>query len=73
MENNSKYGYNIKRTTSAKEKGLESREVKERPVKHKYRCKKCGQILEYTKESKFTKNYDKYRCGVCHGEFEKIF
>lgn len=70
---NAKYGYNIKRTTSEEEKGLESREVKERPVKHQYRCKGCGQTIERTRESKFTKYYDKYTCGACHGRFEKIF
>ena len=70
---NSKYGYNIKRTTSAEEKGLEPIVAVSRPVKHEFCCKKCKQKLEYTRESKFTRNYKKYRCGVCGGEFEKIF
>lgn len=70
---NAKYGYDIKRTTSAEEKGFESRVVEARPVKHKYKCKSCGQILEYTRECKFTKNHENYRCGICSGDFEQIF
>lgn len=69
---NRAYGYNIKRTTSASEKGVqeEERVIK---VKHRFACSSCGQIIERERESKFTKNYDRYRCGCCGGTFKKIF
>ena len=66
------YGLNIKRTSSAAEKGVieETRPIK---VKHKFVCKGCGQVITRQKESDFTKRYDRYTCAVCHSHFEKIF
>ena len=70
---NKAYGYNIKRCSSDEEKGVETIETAPKIIKHKFRCKKCGQIIERTRESKFTKNYKGYRCTICYGDFEKIF
>lgn len=70
---NKAYGYNIKRCTSSEEKGIAPIQTTPKTVKHKFVCTDCGQTIERLKESKFTKDYNKYRCGVCHGKFEKIF
>lgn len=70
---NRAYGYNIKRCSGDEEKGVVLPEPAPKVIKHKFRCKKCSQILEYTRESKFTKDYKSYRCGICHGTFEKLF
>lgn len=37
-----------------------------------FKCEDCGQIITRTRRSNFTENYDKYRCGRCHGTFIKI-
>jgi predicted SprT family Zn-dependent metalloprotease len=70
---NRAYGYNIKRCTSYEEKGIERPEATPREIKHKFVCKDCGKVYTRTKESKFTKNWQRYRCGVCGGEFTKEF
>ena len=69
---NNAYGYNIKRTTSAQEKGVKIEYVA-RTIKHKFVCTGCGQVITRQRESDFTKRYDRYRCGGCKGKFEKIF
>lgn len=70
---NRAYGYNIKRCSSAEEKGVEPIENTPKEIKHKFICKDCGKVYCRTRESKFTKNWQRYRCGVCHGEFIKEF
>lgn len=70
---NKAYGYNIKRCSSADEKGVPDIEVIPNAVKHKFICEGCGQVIVRTKESKFTKNYQNYRCGRCKGNFTKVF
>lgn len=69
---NKSYGYNIKRTTSCEEKGIEPIPTNE-IIKHKFVCKECGQIITRKRESDFTKRYQYYRCGICKGRFEKLF
>ena len=70
---NRAYGYNIKRCSSAEEKGVPDIEVMPNAVKHKFVCEGCGQVITRTKESKFTKNYQNYHCGRCKGKFTKVF
>lgn len=73
---NKAYGYNIKRCTSAKEKGFDMEDLKaekERNAKHKFVCEKCGQTILRQRESNFTKNYENYTCGRCGGKFEKLY
>ena len=70
---NRAYGYNIKRCSSAEEKGVPETEATPRTVKHKFVCECCGQIITRTRESNFTKNYKDYRCGRCGGHFIKEF
>jgi len=67
------YGFNIKRTNSAAEKGVKEETRPEKPVKHKFVCEGCGQVITRQRESDFTKRYDKYTCGRCHSHFKKIF
>lgn len=62
---NQKYGYEIKRVTAAKDKGLEANEYKPRPYKYMYRCRKCGQLIRKKHACKFTKYYRNYSCGIC--------
>lgn len=69
---NKAYGYNIKRCTSASEKGIkEKTEIKH--IKHKFICEKCGQVINRERESNFTRNYTRYACGICRGKFKKVF
>lgn len=72
---NKAYGYNIKRCSTSEEKGIEFDERKSdaKRIKHSFECMKCGQIISRARESKFTKYYSHYRCGICGGNFEKIF
>ena len=67
------YGYNIKRTSSAAEKGVDNETRQQKQIKHKYVCKGCGQVITRERESKFTQNYDKYLCARCGSHFKKIF
>ncbi len=61
---NTKYGYNIKRTTSNEEKGLSEQYV---ATKYKYicKCKSCGSQFGRTKKSKFIQYSEFYSCGKC--------
>ena len=70
---NRAYGYNIKRCSSAEEKGVEPIEDIPQAIKYQFKCKDCGQVYSRTRASKFTKNWQRYRCGCCGGEFIKIF
>ena len=69
---NRAYGYNIKRTTSSEEKGIEEIPVV-RKIKHKFVCMNCGQVITRQRESDFTRFYAFYSCGICKGKFEKVF
>lgn len=64
---NRAYGYNIKRTTSNEEKGIEPI-----PAKYKFVCKDCGCVVTRMRESDFVKHYYNYRCAKCHGDFKRI-
>ncbi|MCR5272626.1 MAG: SprT-like domain-containing protein [Lachnospiraceae bacterium] len=59
------YGYNIKRTTSGSEKGVEDHEVTPLPVKHIFVCKNCGAVIYRKRESRFTRHYRRYACARC--------
>ena len=61
--------YNIKRTTSAEEKGLESiGRVRHEEYKCMLVCQKCGGKHYYKRESKAVRNYQNYHCGGCGGK-----
>lgn len=62
--------YNIKRTTSAEEKGLEGvGRVRNEEWKCKLVCQKCKGVHYYKRESKTVRNYHNYHCGKCGGKF----
>lgn len=68
---NRAYGYNIKRTNSAEEKGVEY-EVQENPRNYRFVCQKCGGEITRQRASKFVKNYQRYICGQCGGRFKRV-
>ena len=64
---NERYGYNIKRTTSFGEMGLDEPEPKENRIRYVMKCQQCGK--EYPRE-RFTcvmKKINAYRCN-CGGK-----
>lgn len=67
---NSAYGYNIKRCTSADEKGID--EEVNRQYKFSIRCENCGSTSYYMKESKIVKLVENEthtcQCGRCKGK-----
>ena len=69
---NRAYGYNIKRATSADEKGIVE-PVRNVPViRYKFACVGCGGIIQRERASKFTKYPERFRCGICNGRFQRI-
>ncbi len=62
---NDTYGYNIKRTTSGIEKGVENYEPKRMEVKYVFTCSGCGAKVYMKRESKFTRYYRNYICTKC--------
>lgn len=71
---NRAYGYNIKRTSSAEEKGCTCvpDNTKVRSIKHKLVCNKCGHVFIRYRDSKFTRMPGNFLCG-CGGTITKIF
>ena len=67
---NSAYGYNIKRTSSAEEKGVrvDSRENRRH---YEVTCKECGAMWIYYRDNKITKNYKSCRC-YCGGRLKSV-
>ena len=65
-----KYGIHLSATNSAESLGI----VPElcRTDKYVFRCKNCGQVVSYSRRTKFVKNPSDYRCGICKGKFEMI-
>lgn len=68
---NAAYGYNIKRASDASEKGVVYQE--EKPVKYKFICLDCGQVITRQRKSQFTEHYSRYRCGRCGGQIKMVF
>lgn len=65
-------GLNIKRTTSAEEKGISMDEDQKPEIKFMCECRNCGlQIVRY-RDCKFAHNSHRYRCGRCGGKFKQI-
>lgn len=63
--------YNIKRTTSEQEKGIDEKDDKKR-YPYQFKCEGCGKISKRMKMSKFVKYYKNYRCRACGGKFIPI-
>lgn len=70
---NDKYGYNVKRCTNVEEKGMSEYINEINKPKHIFVCESCGQEVRRFRESKFTKNYEYYRCGRCKGRLKKLY
>lgn len=66
-----KTGYEITRCGSYSDFGIDS-PIKERKKNYVFKCEKCGQKIVRQRMSDFVKRYDKYRCGICGGNFQFI-
>ena len=69
---NMRFGYNIKRTTSAAEKNIEPSALSTGEVKYVVTCECCGASSKYKRRSKIVKlvsanPYGSCRCGCCGG------
>lgn len=64
------YDYNIKRCSSADEKGIreETRIKNAREIKYIVKCNECGYVYTRTKMSKLIQHPEHYRCGCCGGK-----
>lgn len=63
-------GLIVKRVDSCEDKGIDPNLFKTNcTIKHRFKCTKCGAIVERQRASKFTKNYKNYRCAKCGGTF----
>lgn len=69
---NRAYGYNIKRATSADEKGIVDPVQTVPVIRYKFACVGCGGIIQRERASKFTKYPERFRCGICNGRFQRI-
>ena len=67
----SAYGYKIKRTDSAEDKGVieSTRQIE---YKYQFRCEKCGKVIGRTRASRFTRNPERFIHTGCGGHFQKI-
>lgn len=67
---NTAYGYDIKRTTSYDEKGVE--DIRVAPVyKYVIACEECGHEYKRTKQTSLIKAPERYRCGKCGGKLQR--
>lgn len=67
--NNAGLGYEIKRTTSRKEKGLS--EIEAKPALYTLQCQNCKTVWKRRKASKFVKYPNRYKCN-CGGTIKRI-
>ena len=63
--------YKITRTYNAADVGRSVEEEIEK-ARYVYKCRKCGAIVWRNRESKFTRNPERYSCGNCYGKFITI-
>lgn len=70
---NDTYGYNIKRATSASEKGVEEEKTKPMKVKYMFVCSGCGAQIYRKRKSRFTRYYRQYICTRCGTQGWKRF
>lgn len=77
------YGIEIKRCSSAAEKGVDEEEHyrrirearasrKKEEYRYIFRCSCCGCLYGQKRASKFTKHPETYHCARCGGKFVKI-
>ena len=63
--------YNIKRITSAEEKGIKIIRCV-RTNHYTVRCVECGKEYHREKKSKLIQHPEKYRCGICSSPLERV-
>lgn len=68
---NEAYGYNIRRTTSREEMGLEPEAKNEQNIKYVIKCRNCGREYPRRKFTCVMKKIKAYRCS-CGGELYVI-
>lgn len=72
------FGYNIKRTNSAADKGISAEaHIASKNYKYEVYCAKCGTTTPYQKKGKvittlLTQKYHGYRCGKCGSHDLKV-
>ena len=68
---NHAYGYNIKRCTSAAEKGLQPvGRIRNESYKYVLTCIDCGGTSYFKRASKAVQHPEWYRCGRCNGKLK---
>ena len=72
---NRELGYHISRCSSYEsfvvDRPSENRAIEN--YQYEFICKDCGQVIRRKRQSKFVNNYKNYRCGVCGGNFDRIY
>lgn len=63
-------GINVKRSSSAEERGFEEPVTKRLEPKYKLICKGCGRSTTYTRMCRSVKYYTNYRCNVCYSDLK---
>ena len=71
------FGYNVKRTNSAADKGIDVEKHIENKYKYVITCSKCGCKNYYSKKTKvvstiMNSKYHTYSCGKCHSHNLKV-
>lgn len=71
---NRRYGYNIKRTNSYADKGVDVEKFppKKKSINYVVECQKCGMQVCRTRMSRVIEHPDRYRCGYCNGNLSRI-
>lgn len=69
---NERLGYDIKRTTSGKEKGIEE-EAPPMKIKYILICENCGAEIRRQKASSVVMHPERYRCAKCRGRLKRKF
>lgn len=72
---NNRYGYNIKRTNSYEDKGVDREKFppKKKTINYAFECCGCGYQVTRTRKSNFVEHPERYRCGICGGKFKQVF
>ena len=64
---NRKYGYEISRTGSCEDFGIDREEYAESHAKYRIVCTSCGNVYRKQRACKVTKHPEYFRCGKCGG------
>lgn len=74
---NAAYGYTISSNPYSHERkdmdGVDTAKAAMEAPKHKFVCNGCGLIVNRYRESRFTKNPERFHCGRCGAKFTVIF